>query len=453
MGRNPRRQCDPFLIQKHLEGISSLPTYKDRLSHYRQLVRSSPSLEPKHDTFGPPNRQSNSEQSMFEMFVVPPCHLENKQPLRRNSTCSQLGVTPDTIPEFVIPTRRKSSTPTCRSLNKNTVHGSNVFMCKTLCKPSSEAFSATVSSFDRGPMSESTPKSSEERQLFDPGLSRGMTLKHVDLSTSSYGFPMLTEPARWATEESIFHSSKSAPCGNQNASTSNFEKTCTLPVIPERTRRGSLPTIHTSTLNPPSLNPCSNQSNRLKLRRTSSPAFMGLTIGPPHKSTFEKQKETESQGYRRLPYVYSGNKSIVIANIKQPAIEFSGTVNAATKTVNVTLHSVFLPEMDIETIETRVVVWMGKHNNKRRFSRQKTDWMSADSDDRYLFETEMNFRFHDDIDSYWLTFKVVTRRAENIDICHRAGKVMVSVGARGPAFCHITRILEATYQVGQIIIH
>ena len=121
--------------------------------------------------------------------------------------------------------------------------------------------------------------------------------------------------------------------------------------------------------------------------------------------------------------------------------------------MNVTLHSVFLPEMDIETLETRVFVWMGKHNNKRRFSRQKTDWMSADSDDRYLFETEMNFRFHDDIDSYWLTFKVVTRRAENIDICHRAGKVMVSVGARGPAFCHITRILEATYQVGQIIIH
>ena len=444
MRRNPERPSDKFPIQKlteetlPLSGSFSLPACKIRLSHYRQRVMSSPSIGPKHDSFGSLNRQPtrNSEQSMFEKLVVPPRRLENKQSLCRNSY-SQLGLTPDTIPEFVIPTR-KTYTPTYRNLNKSTIPGSNEFMCKTLCKPSSETFPATVSSF--GSIPAFTSKPNVGRQLFDPGLPRGMTLKHIELSTTNYGFPMLSEPARWATEESIFHNSRSTLSGDQNATTGNHR---------ERPRRASLPAMPTSTLGPFLSKSSSNQISRLKLRRTSSPALhMNLTRAPPHGSTSKKQTETESQGYRRSPYVYSCDKSIVIANIKQPVIEFSGTVNSATKTVNVTLHSVFLPGMDIERLETRVFVWMGKHEDKCRFSRQKTDWMTEDSTDRYLFGTEMNFRFDGDIDSYWLTFKAVTRRVENRDICHRAGKVMVSVAARGEAFSHITRILEATYQVG-----
>ena len=387
-------------------------------SQYFQRVMSSPSIGPKFSTFVESSkRQPNNRQGVFQRLAFSPRCLQDQQSLSR--TCSsQLGLTADTIPEFVIPPTLKRSSTLSRNVSKITVPESNEFMCKVLHRPRSEVFPASVSSYD------SMSNTSVDRQFFDPGLPRGLTLKHIEISTTNYGFPMLSEPARWATDESIFHSSSHSrsTLSEQNSTSSNCEKTK------------------------------DSKFSRSESSASCDEPSDGTNRNKSAESTFEKQVEIESQDYRRSPYVYSCNKSIVIANVKQPLVEFSGELNSTTKTVNVTLHSVYLPGMDIERLETRVFVWMGKHHHKCRSSRQKTKWMSEDSTDRYLFGTEMNFRYHDDISLYWLTFKVVTRRVDNKDIYHRAGKVMLPVGSRGAAFCHITRILEATYQVNQAII-
>ena len=420
----------------------------------------------------------------------------------KSISLAQLCIAPDSIPDFVIPPSRRKHHPP--DMTSEDISGDAMqVLCKYRSRPLSESFSANVVSFN--PKNINTRHNFDDKQqCFDPGRPRGMTLKHIQHTTSSYGFPMLKEPAQWFIDESMFHSRpkirisesseknqlkvtpdepllKTAPVKpttpkhhpEQKIFKRNLSlEECSLSTLLEvKDREGFLPSlprlqsqskssscVNDVKLSPPEILPLRALSNsslkkHTNEKSTSSPCVTNLEgvlqpdpsqVGSSPISTTVKNRASE---IHRSPLVYSSNRLQIIGNIQQALVEFSGWIDPCSETVSITVHSAHLPDADVKSSEAKVVAWVGHEDRKCRFKRQHTEWAPMLSNDSYLFETEMHFKFHGQINSNFVTFKVVTQRVGERNKSHCAGRVTVPLGPHRPAFTHLTRILERTYKV------
>ena len=300
------------------------------------------------------------------------------------------------VPPFVIPPRyqgrhmknssslKQREEVTNNLKEKNATIKSNAFMCNLEGQSRSQN-RHLVNVYNQKMLESSTGKP----LLYDPGLSLGMTLKHIPFTTSQYGFPMLRESASGQADEAVFHQNTITYQHRKRSSAFSCSngKTRSLTILKSPDERRMSPTS--------------------PLQRVSCPVFIRKksTIAANDIRSSQDVNSSSSKGPSRV--VYSNLKEDKICSEEQVSphtIEFS-CIGTPEGTIRVTVHSVCIPSNQ-DSNESCVCVWIGSLNKKYLRSKQYTKWMPSAFDkmsvlfgDDKEFETPRN----------WLTSSCILR--------------------------------------------
>ena len=375
------------------------------------------------------------------------------------------------VPQFVIPPRyqgrhlKKNSLLLEKVTDQFTDVKSNEFMCNSSGQSTSQ--NRHLIRVHNQKICES---SSGKPLFYDPGLSSGMTLKHVPMTTSSYGFPMLEAPACWKIDEAMFHQ-------NKNSYNSNRKRGDAFNCAGFKTNSRHSLSVPSGETNGPQM------STRAHGQRNSCPALIrkrstiaandiGRNDTTGHQKRFSCPSVTHRNSTtaatdieqnqllnssvlaapsakRPAPVVYSNLKKDVICSpveeqISSHSIDFSCSVTTEG-IIQVTIHSVHIPS-NPSVNESRVCVKISNPNIIHFRSRKCSKWTPSASDE-ILFGDKLEFKHPSKSADKFLHFKVMSRK-QGTRACRGVGSVMIPIPDRKQTLKRFTRLLEATSEVG-----
>ena len=276
--------------------------------------------------------------------------------------------------------------------------------------------------------------------FYDPGLSPGMTLKHIPLTTSAYGFPTLDAPATWMIDEALFHK-------NDNNLAVNRQRCNAFRSPKPKSRSHS----HIGFIRSDNGNHTASAPDLRQ--RQSSPSIMRKksSIAANDIAGCQYLNSSTGSGRKPSPVVYSNLKESYKGCHLVNQERETHTINLSCHikedgVIQVTIHSVCIPS-NVSINETRVCVWIGSHNRKHLRSRKFSKWMPSVCDKtNVLFGDNIEFRNPSNLADKYLHFKVMSRQ-QGKRTCHRVGRVTVPIPNQGKTLARSTRILEATPEV------